>query len=99
MSPRTTAENSKDIDELKTRQADQAVRNVKIDLILDSLQKQQESFELVIKQFSEVDTDVRTAITRLLLRQDFTWKVIGAVGSIILVIIGAIIGQFVHFHP
>jgi len=99
MSPRTTAENSKDIDELKTRQADQDVRNIKIDLILEAVQKQQDSFELVIKQFAEVVTDVRTAITRLQDKQDFTWKVIGIVGSLILVTIGAIIGQFVHFHP
>ncbi len=97
--PRTTAENSKDIDELKTRQADQDVRNVKIDLILEELSKQQESFELVIKQFGEVVTDVRTAITRLQDKQDFTWKVVGIVGSLILVTIGAIIGRFVHFHP
>jgi hypothetical protein len=61
-------------------------------------QKQQESFELAIKQFAEVVTDVRTAITRLQDKQDFTWKVIGVVGSLILVTIGAIIGQFVHFH-
>ncbi len=75
------------------------MRNVKIDLILEALSKQQESFELVIKQFGEVVTDVLTAITRLQDKQDFTWKVISVVGSIILVTIGAIIGQFVHFHP
>jgi len=97
--PRTTADNTKEIEDLKAKQTDQDVRNVKIDLILEALQKQQESFELVIKQFGDVVADMRTAITKLQDKQDFTWKVIGAVGSVLLVVLGTIIGQFVHFHP
>jgi hypothetical protein len=99
MSPRTTAENTKEIEELKTKQVEQDVRNAKIDLILETLVKQQELFEKAVTQFGTTVTSMQLAITRLEDRQGVTWKVIGVVGSVIMLIAGTILGQYVHFYP
>lgn len=97
--PRTTAENTTDIEALQSWQALQNQRNVKIDAILEQLTKQGERFELAIKQFQDALNDNKLVVQRVQDRQDYLQKVIYVVGSVLMLTLGVFLGQIVHFKP
>ncbi len=94
--PETT---TKDIEELRAFKAAQDVRNMKVDMILETLSKQSVSFELALTQFQQVVTDNKIAITRVQDKATVTERVISVVGGLLILIAGSIIGQFIHFKP
>jgi hypothetical protein len=57
------------------------------------------SFEAATKQFQGVVENMNIAIVKLQDKTSFQWKVFGVIGGILLVLLGAVIGQFVHFKP
>ena len=93
------AQTTKDIDELRLFRTEQCVHNTKVDMILEQVVKQGQSFETALQQFQSVVTTTNTAITRLQDKVSITEKVVNVVGGILLLVAGSVLGQFIHFRP
>lgn len=68
------------------------VHFAKIDMVLENLTRQSETFETAVKQF-------QVAITQLQSQADYRGKALSIVGSIVMLIAGVFAGQFIHIHP
>ncbi len=97
--PKTLPELSKDVADIQTRMGEKDVRDAKIDNLLEIAIKQSEKFETAVTQFQDALTSHRIALDRVQYRVDSWWKVLGVLGSILLVALGTVLGQVVHFHP
>jgi hypothetical protein len=97
--PRTTAENTTDIQALQSWQALQNVRNVQVDMILEELKEQGKTLQTVVKQFETALNDGKLVTQRLEQKTDYIQRTVYVVGSILMLTLGTVIGQFIHFHP
>ena len=84
---------------LQVFSAEQHIHNTKVDMILEQVIKQGQSFEMALQQFQSVVTTTNTAIIRLQDKVSVTEKVVNVVGSIVLLVAGSVLGQFIHFKP
>ena len=97
--PRTTAENTTDIQVLQSWQALQNVRNGQVDMILEELKEQGKQFQTCIKLFETALTDNKLATAKLEQRTDYIQRTVYVVGSILMLTLGVFLGQIVHFKP
>jgi hypothetical protein len=100
MTTKTNAELARDVEAIKVKQDKQDVLHAKIDVILEAVVGQSGKFERALEQFQSVVTNTQITLARVQERVSFQWKVIAGAGGIALVVLGAILGQYLHFlHP
>jgi predicted nucleic acid-binding Zn-ribbon protein len=88
-----------DIDRLRDRADAQDVKYAKVESAIETLVKQGEQLGQSIKDFTTAIQGINLTLTEFKGQNTNTNRAVTAVVSVILLIVGSIAGQFIHFHP
>ncbi len=88
-----------DYHDLRDRVTQQEIQQARIDSVIKLLTEQLAQFTSAMNDFQQTAQEMRIAITKLESNTLYTTRAMGVVGAVVMLIIGAIIGQYVHIHP